>query len=213
MFLWTSQRRQGSDYLGWIIALDLSSAHTSHADLQNGNSEPYLPSQTGQENEASLWGMGRGSLSRKVKWKSLNPVQLFAIPWTTALQAPLLLDSPGKNTGASCFFLLQGIFLTQRSIPHLLHCRQILYCLSREVRTLHQGNCIIIWLYTECSLGDTTLLEEWERIRTGNDQDDGMSWVYVHPSRAGDTDAPWPLKWLIWSADIIHSNSWCSQDI
>ena len=30
-------------------------------------------------------------------------------------------DSPGKNTGVSCHFLLQGIFLTQRLNPHLLH--------------------------------------------------------------------------------------------
>ena len=28
--------------------------------------------------------------------------------------------SPGSNTGLSCYFLLQGIFLTQRSNPHLL---------------------------------------------------------------------------------------------
>ena len=37
-------------------------------------------------------------------------------------------DSPGKNTGMGCYFLLQGIFLTQRSNPHLrlLRCRWIL---------------------------------------------------------------------------------------
>ena len=28
---------------------------------------------------------------------------------------------PGNNTGASCHFLLQGVFLTQGSNPHLLH--------------------------------------------------------------------------------------------
>ena len=42
-------------------------------------------------------------------------------------------DSPGKNTGVGCHALLQGIFPTQGSNPrvlHLLHCRQILYCLS-----------------------------------------------------------------------------------
>ena len=33
-----------------------------------------------------------------------------------------------------CHFLLQGIFLTQRSNPGFLHCRQTLYCLS------HQGS-------------------------------------------------------------------------
>ena len=36
-------------------------------------------------------------------------------------------DSPDKNTGVGCHSLLQGIFLTQRSNPGLLHCRKILY--------------------------------------------------------------------------------------
>ena len=40
---------------------------------------------------------------------------------------PCPWDFPGKNTGVSCRSLLQGIFLTQGSNPHLLHCRQILY--------------------------------------------------------------------------------------
>ena len=39
-------------------------------------------------------------------------------------------DSPGKNLGVGCHFLLWGIFQTQESNPGLLHCRQILYCLS-----------------------------------------------------------------------------------
>ena len=43
-------------------------------------------------------------------------------------------DSPGKNTGVGCHFLLQRIFQTQGSNPGLLHCRQILYHLS------HQGS-------------------------------------------------------------------------
>ena len=42
--------------------------------------------------------------------------------------------SPGKNTGAGCHTLRQGIFPTQGSNPGLLHCRQILYHLS------HQGS-------------------------------------------------------------------------
>ena len=40
------------------------------------------------------------------------------------------LDSPGKNNGASCHALLQGIFLTQELNPGLLHCSQILYQLN-----------------------------------------------------------------------------------
>ena len=52
----------------------------------------------------------------------LYPTRLLC-PW----------DSPGKNTGVGCHFLLQRIFPTQRSNPylwHLLHCRQVLYPLS-----------------------------------------------------------------------------------
>ena len=40
-------------------------------------------------------------------------VRLFAIQWTVACQAPLSLESPGKNTGVGCHTLLQGIFLTR----------------------------------------------------------------------------------------------------
>ena len=43
-------------------------------------------------------------------------------------------NSPGRNTGMGCHFLLQGIFPTQGWSLGLLHCRQMLYHLS------HQGN-------------------------------------------------------------------------
>ena len=48
-------------------------------------------------------------------------VQLFAAPRTAALQAPLSMGCPSKNTGVGCHFLFQGIFLTQGSNSHLLH--------------------------------------------------------------------------------------------
>ena len=44
-------------------------------------------------------------------------------------------DSPGKNTGVGCHFLLQGIFPTQGSNPGLLHFRQTLYCLLSQFGT------------------------------------------------------------------------------
>ena len=47
-------------------------------------------------------------------------VQCFATLWTVAHQAPMSMGFPGKNTGVGCHFLLQGIFLTQESNPHLL---------------------------------------------------------------------------------------------
>ena len=40
--------------------------------------------------------------------------------------SPVPANSPGKNTGVDCHFLLQGIFPTQGSNPGLLHYRQTL---------------------------------------------------------------------------------------
>ena len=57
-------------------------------------------------------------------------------------------NSPVKNTGVGCHFLLQGIFLTQGSNPDLLTCRQILYHLS------HQGSSWILeWVVIPFSRG------------------------------------------------------------
>ena len=47
-------------------------------------------------------------------------VQLCAILWTVAHQAPLSMDSSGKNTGVGCYALLHGIFLTQGPNSRLL---------------------------------------------------------------------------------------------
>ena len=61
----------------------------------------------------------------------LSCVQLFVTPWTVdRLLCPW--EFPGKNIGVGSHSLLQGIFPTQGSNPSLLHCRQILYYLSRQ---------------------------------------------------------------------------------
>ena len=54
--------------------------------------------------------MNQQVVSKKVKL--LSRVRLFATPWTVAHQASPW-DSPGKNPGVGCHFLLQGIFPTQ----------------------------------------------------------------------------------------------------
>ena len=59
-------------------------------------------------------------------FQSLSQVRLFVTPWTVAHQAPLSMGFPGKNNGKGCYFLLQGIFPSQRSNMSLLHCRRIL---------------------------------------------------------------------------------------
>ena len=59
-------------------------------------------------------------------------------------------DPPGKNTGVGSHALLQEIFPTQRSNPGLLHCRQILSCLS------HQGSPRILkWVVMPSSRGSS----------------------------------------------------------
>ena len=53
---------------------------------------------------------------------------------TSPGQASLSLEFSKQETGVDCHSLLQRIFPTQGLNPGLLHCKQILYCLSyREV--------------------------------------------------------------------------------
>ena len=47
-------------------------------------------------------------------------VWLFAALWTVAPRLLSPWDSPEKNTGVGCHSLIQGIFSTQGSNPHLL---------------------------------------------------------------------------------------------
>ena len=63
---------------------------------------------------------------------------------TVAHQAPLSMDSPGKNPGVGCDFLLHGIFVTQGFNLHLLHWQAASRTLSRLVRPLyfHQMVCL-----------------------------------------------------------------------
>ena len=84
--------------------------------------------------ESSLDSKEIKPVNPKGKVKLLSRGQLFVTPWTVAHQVPHPWDSPGKNTGVGCHFLLQELFLTQGSNSGLPHCRQTLYHLS------HQGS-------------------------------------------------------------------------
>ena len=88
----------------------------------------------------------RSVTSDSLRSHGLQPARLLC-PW----------NSPGKNTGVGCHSLFQGIFLTQGSNSGLLHCRQIIYCLSRhayqtfiknteQTRTHPAGVCISVLL-------------------------------------------------------------------
>ena len=50
---------------------------------------------------------------------SLSGVRLFVTLWTVPSRLLCPWDSPGKNTGVDCHFLLQGIFPTQGSLVSL----------------------------------------------------------------------------------------------
>ena len=53
-------------------------------------------------------------------------------PWTIAHQAPLSMGFPRQEYWSGLRSLLQGIFLTQKSSLHLLHCGEILYHLNYQ---------------------------------------------------------------------------------
>ena len=98
-------------------------------------------------------------MSNSVQPHGLSPAKLLC-PW----------NFPGKNTRVGCHFFLQGIFPTQESNPGLLHCKQILYCLS------HQGRC-----YYHFTLISPRFV--WKRQRGHAEQDMGrcMQWVLPSP--------------------------------
>ena len=58
------------------------------------------------------------------------PTVCHPIDLPTRLLCPW--NFPSKNTGVGSHSLLKDIFLTQGSNPGILHCRQILYCLSHQ---------------------------------------------------------------------------------
>ena len=87
---------------------------------------------------AAITAWGFIWVSKKLLGCLTNCVYALAVSdslWPHGLQPAWFLCLwyfPGKNTGVGCYFLLQGIFLTQELnpllLPYLLHCRQILYC-------------------------------------------------------------------------------------
>ena len=71
----------------------------------------------------------------------LSCVWFFETPWTVAPTRRFLCpcDSPGKNTGVGCHFLLQGIFLTQKLNPRLLRWQADSLPMSHQV-SLYDGD-------------------------------------------------------------------------
>ena len=87
-------------------------------DLPNPGTKPtYLVCPALASGFFTTWEASKSpsvQFSRSVVYDSLQPHGLQP----TRLLCPR--NFPGKNTGVGCHFLLQGIFPTQRSNPHLL---------------------------------------------------------------------------------------------
>ena len=94
----------------------------------------------------------------KVRWFSCEVVSDSYNPMDCTLPDSCPWDSPGKNTGVSCHFLLQGIFLTQESNPGLLPCRQIFYQLSWRLALFVMAKK---WKQPKCSLIDECIKKMW----------------------------------------------------
>ena len=78
----------------------------------------------------------------------LSRVQLLRPHGLWPARLPCPWDSPGKNTGVGSHALLQGTFPTQGWNPGLLHCRQILYCLSHQETSMFVSSLppkIVLW--------------------------------------------------------------------
>ena len=71
-----------------------------------------------EEKEKYKWRgtqINKDRLQRCPILSRFSRIRLFASPWTVAPRLLCPWDSPGKNTGVGCHFLLQGIFPTHIS--------------------------------------------------------------------------------------------------
>ena len=119
-------------------------------------------------------------LSDSLRPHGLQPIKLLC-PW----------DSPGKNTRVGCHFLLQGVFPTQGLNQGLLHCRQILYCLSHQTQIMLRAFQVTENNYLNSQWQVPGHTEEWKlncfkQAQTPDER-----------GKEGDTGWPWPsVKWV-----------------
>ena len=73
-------------------------------------------------------------------------------------------DSPGRNTGVGCHAFLQGIIPTQGSNLGVLHCRWILYRLSRQGSPLHLHTLICSFYACLCVGRGRVMKTQWKML-------------------------------------------------
>ena len=152
----------------------------------------------------------------------LRGVQL---PWPHGLWPTRLLcpwDSPGKNTGVGCHFLLQGIFQTKGLNPHLwclLHCQADSSATWEACKWLKHLQQVNISQKVKCLVSGMPLLDalsmSWETVPhqpstpfplcvllSGNPSSSGWregyekSWVYDTDIREREVIGEWSLARL-----------------
>ena len=113
----------------WLVPLFFTFLYCmnfSHGILSNKLFNTFLKNRSYQHQYKKLRGQTIVYLALPRVVESLSHVWLWPHGlWPTRHLCPW--DSPGKNTGVGCHFLLQGIFLTQELNPHFCISRQILY--------------------------------------------------------------------------------------
>ena len=125
--------------------------------------------------------------------------------WSHGLYPARLLcswNSPGKNIGVGCHFLLQGIFLTQGSNPHLLHWQADALPLSHlrsQISELHGPKR----QYEELMLLNCGAGEDfWESLGQHGDQA-SQSW------RKSTLNIHWKDWCWSWSSKTLAT--WCEE--
>ena len=93
------------------------------------------PAMNGRQDVTTIFGEGDYHLYGGCQLFSC--VQLFATLWIIASQAPLSMEFSSQKYWSGLPFPSPGVFLTQGSNLGLLHCRQILYCLSDLIQTFY----------------------------------------------------------------------------
>ena len=135
----------------------------------------------------------------------LSPVWLFVPSWTVAHQAPLPMDFPGKNTRVCCYFLLQGIFLTQGSnlcLLHLLHWQADCLPLS------HLGSPLKVIWGTKTPVLWPPHVKSW---LIGKDPDAGRDWGPKRDNRGWDGWMASPTWWTwVWVKMMMDREAWCA---
>ena len=94
----------------------------------------------------------RSVMSHSLPPHGLQPTRLLG-PW----------DFPGMKTEVGCYFLLQGIFLTQGSNLGLPHCRQMPYRLSYQGSPIRNNQIRKISVWQELSIEAKNSRQKFEK--------------------------------------------------